>query len=296
MVNGRQGLAVAEPAGPVASYPKTRRIRFRFDEDAGAGKYFVDDDMVFSHFVAGLSAAFPPGEESFIRSVRRFADRITEPVLKKRVAGFIGQEAMHGQQHRHLNDRLVEMGYAIGWLDGNALKDRQIRFEQRLPGRLHLAMTAAAEHYTAVLAERVLSSDEVQAIPGNPEVWHLLNWHALEELEHKSVAFDAYRAVGGSERMRIATMAGLYAATLPVTLTSLVISLARDPVARRQPLRLVRESYGLFRGPVLRGLMPQLAKYLRPGFHPDDIDTTALLQRWQSELFGVEGALVDHLK
>jgi uncharacterized protein len=279
-----------------SSYPKTRRIRFRFGEDATYGKYFVNNDIVFSHFVAGLSGAFPPGEEAFIRSVHRFSDRITEPLLKKRVAGFIGQESTHGQEHRRLNEKLIEMGYPIGWWDSESLKEKRIRFEQWLGGRRHLALTAAAEHYTAVLAERVLSSAEVQAIPGDAEVWNLLNWHALEELEHKSVAFDLYRAVGGSERTRITVMAAMIAVMIPLTAVLLIIALARDPTARRQPVRLVRETYALYRGPFFKGLPRELARYLRPGFHPDDIDTTALLERWRAELFGSEGVLVDHLK
>ncbi|WP_102144386.1 metal-dependent hydrolase [Mycobacterium hubeiense] len=277
-------------------YPKTRRIRFQFGENDSSGKYFVNDDMVFSHFVAGLSGGFPPGEEAFIRSVRRFADQITDPVLKKRVAGFIGQESMHGQEHRRLNERLIDMGYGIEWFDRDSVIQAQKRFEQRIKDHTHLAMTAAAEHYTAVLAQRVLSSDEVQAIPGEPEVWNLLNWHALEELEHKSVAFDVYRATGGSEARRIAVMATMIALTFPFTLSALAVSVARDPQARRQPVRLAREAYRLFTGPLFKGLMPELAKYLRPGFHPDDIDTSALLERWQAELFGADGALVDHLK
>lgn len=279
-----------------ARYPTVRRIDFRFGEDNAYGRYFVNDDIVFSHFVAGLSAAFPPGEESFIRSVRRFDDRLTDPALKKRVAGFIGQESTHGQQHRHLNEKLVEMGYWMKWWDSKQFKEREIRFEQRIGGRIHLAMTAAAEHYTAVLARRVLSSEEIQAIPGDPEVWHLLNWHALEELEHKSVAFDVYRAVGGSERTRIVVMAAMVGATIPIVTLSLAMSLSLDSVARRHPVRLLREAHALYRGPLLRRVVPELAQYLRPGFHPDDIDTTDLLERWRQELFGAEGALVDHLK
>jgi predicted metal-dependent hydrolase len=252
--------------------------------------------MVFSHFVAGLSGAFPPGEEGFIRSVRRFADRITDPELKKRVAGFIGQESMHGQEHRHLNEKLIAMGYPIAWWDSESFKDRRIRFEDRLPAHVHLALTAAAEHYTAVLAERVLSSDELQSIPADPEVWHLLNWHALEELEHKSVAFDVYRAVGGTERTRIAVMVAACALLLPVTLISLAVSVGSDPVARRRPGRLARETYELFTGPIFKGLLPDLAVYLRPGFHPDDVDTNALAQQWRDTLFGADGILVDHLR
>lgn len=79
-----------------------------------------------------LSGGFPPGEEAFIRSVRRFADQITDPVLKERVAGFIGQESMHGQEHRRLNERLVEIGYGIEWFDRDSVVAAQKRFEQRI--------------------------------------------------------------------------------------------------------------------------------------------------------------------
>lgn len=296
MADGHSGRAAVAPAGAKPGYPKTRRIRFNFGDGHASGKYFVDDDIVFSHFVAGLSGGFPPGEEAFIRSVRRFADQISDPTLKKRVAGFIGQESTHGQEHRRLNDKLVALGYPIAWWDSRPMEKGMLRLERRLGRYRHLALTAAVEHYTAVLAQRILSSDELQGIPGDSEVWNLLNWHALEELEHKSVAFDLYRAMGGSERVRIEVMAVLGAVTLPIVVTSLAVSLARDPNARRQPLRLAREAQALFRGPIFKGAGRELAKYLRPGFHPDDIDTGQILEQWRRQLFGADGVLVDHLK
>lgn len=281
-------------------YPRTRRIRFRFDDgfdhSGGYGKYFADDDMVLSHFLAGLSGGFPAGEESFIRSVRRFADRVTDPVLKKRVAGFIGQESTHGQEHRRLNPVLADKGYPIRWQDSDAVHRWRIRAEERTPAMLHLAQTAALEHYTAVLAERILSTAEIQAIPGTPEVWNLLNWHAVEELEHKSVAFDLYRAVDGSEAVRIMAMAVVITATVPLIALGLVVSLACDPAARRQPWRVLRGIAALYRGPFFRGFLRDAAVYLRPGFHPDDVDTVALLDHWRSRLFGTDGTLNDHLR
>ncbi|WP_306364195.1 metal-dependent hydrolase [Nocardia sp. CC227C] len=278
------------------TYPRARRIRFRFGDPEPMSKYYAGGDIVFSHFIAGLSAGFPPGEESFIRSVRKFADHITDPALTKRVAGFIGQEATHGREHRRLNEKLAELGYPVEWYDSPAAVERLRRLEQRLPALLHLAGTAAAEHYTTVLATRVLTRPELQELAGDPEVRNLLNWHAVEEIEHKSVAFDVYRAVGGSERMRIATMATVLALTLPLTTVGLILSLRRDDYARAHPARLAREAYTLFTGPLFRGLGRELAQYLRPGFHPDDIDTTALLDRWRAELFGDTGALSDHLR
>ncbi|MEZ0362569.1 metal-dependent hydrolase [Mycobacterium sp. pUA109] len=281
------------------AYPKVRRIRFRFGEPQPMNHHFVEGDIVLSHLVALLSAVFPPGEESFIRSVRQFADRVTDPVLKKRVAAFIGQESVHGQEHRRLNEKLIEMGYPFVRLftfGRDAFRQRAVeRIEKMTPGYVHLAMTAAAEHYTATLAQRVLGCEEIQAIPADEEGWHLLNWHAMEELEHKSVAFDVYRAVGGPEWIRIGVMAVMYLFTIPVVTVGVALSILTDPRGWR-PVKLLRQTRYVFRGPILRGLMAELRTYLKPGFHPDDIDTTALLQRWQAELFGARGALVDHLK
>ncbi|CAJ1499723.1 metal-dependent hydrolase [[Mycobacterium] kokjensenii] len=281
-------------------YPKARRIRFRFDRGVddgdGYGRYFADGDMVLSHFLAGLSGGFPAGEESFIRSVRRMSDRTVDPALKSRVAGFIGQESTHGQEHRRLNELLAGEGYPIRWQDSKAVHRWRIRVENRTPALVHLAQTAALEHYTAILAERILSSREIQAIPGSPEVWNLLNWHAVEELEHKSVALDLYRAAGGSEAIRIIAMAVLIAATVPLVALGLAVSLAKDPVARRRPRQVLRGITALYRGPFFRGFLRDAAIYLRPEFHPDDVNTVDLLDYWRSKLFGPDGDLKDHLR
>ncbi|GAB4990111.1 hypothetical protein MAHJHV58_21260 [Mycobacterium avium subsp. hominissuis] len=135
-----------------------------------AATIIVDDDIIFSHFLANLSGSFPPGEELFIRSVRRFADEIADPGLKKRVAGFIGQESVHGQQHRALNDKLVDMGYPIGWWDSEKFVDWVKRIEEVLPARIPLAVTAAAEHFTVgsrpmddpVITARVILVEDVR--------------------------------------------------------------------------------------------------------------------------------------
>ena len=75
-------------------------------------RHFTQDgDLISGHVIAALSSVFPDGEDYFVRSVRHFRDRITDPALKRQVAGFIGQEAVHGREHRVFNDRLAELGY-----------------------------------------------------------------------------------------------------------------------------------------------------------------------------------------
>ncbi len=282
-----------------SAYPKVRRMRFRFGEPEPMAHHFVVGNIVLSHLISLLSAVFPPGEESFIRSVRKFSEEITDPVLKKRVAGFIGQEAVHGQQHRGLNDQLIAMGYPMVRLftfDKDSRRQRWlVGAENLIPRQAHLAITAAAEHYTATLAKRVLSSPEIQAVATDPETRNLLNWHAFEELEHKSVAFDVYRGCEGSESVRIGVMALMYGFTLPVVSLGVLLSILTDPSAIR-PLRVARQAVEVYRGPIVKGLLGEIRVYLRPGFHPDDIDTTELLERWRAELFGARGALLDRVK
>ncbi|MCU1642701.1 MAG: metal-dependent hydrolase [Nocardia sp.] len=291
-------MTIGQDTKSLTPYPKVRRMRFRFGQPEPMAHQFVQDDIPLTHLIAVLSGAFPPGEESFIRSVRKFSGEITDPVLKKRVAGFIGQEAVHGQQHRVLNDQLIEMGFPIVRVftfEPGALRERAlVRIENLVPRHAHLAFTALAEHYTATLAARVLGEEAIQTIPGDPEVWNLLNWHAFEELEHKSVAFDVYRATGGSEAMRIGLMAGSYALTIPVVGLGVAVSILSDPRSWR-PIKVARQTVRLARGPIVKGLLKEMRPYMRPGFHPDDIDTTELLERWRTELFGAQGELVDRI-
>jgi len=259
------------------------------------------NDIALSHLVALLSGFFPSGEEFFIQSVRRFDDQITDPELKKQVAGFIGQEMTHGMQHRSLNKQLVSMGYWATWLLdalGARLVKRMKNNRDSIPdkiGKSALAITAAVEHFTAVLGEQVLSTPWVQEQLTDPEVRAMLNWHAIEEMEHKAVALDVYRHVGGKEWMRIVTMA----TTLVLFLTRILVllaSIATDSWAWRHPVKTVRSIVALPRSPLFEGIGPKALSYFKTGFHPDDIDHSALLEKWRGEYFGVNGLLLDHLK
>jgi predicted metal-dependent hydrolase len=238
---------------------------------------------------------FPEGEDFFVRSVRDLRHKVTDPELAQQVAGFIGQEVTHGREHRELNERLAAMGY-------RSLKvDRSVRRllglnERLLSRRRRLAITAALEHYTATLAECLLSKPEAQALLGETEVRSLLLWHALEESEHKAVAFDVYRAAGGPEWLRILTMRITSALFLEEVIRHTVLSMLRDR-ATYNPVRLVKSLAALRHSPFLaRDVWQRLNSYNRKGFHPDDWDATELIERWKAELFGAEGALVDHLR
>lgn len=276
--------------------PAVRARRIRFSYPTGSlERHFVRGDLLMSHIVAHLSATFPEGEDFFIRSVRHFADQITDPELKSQIQGFIGQEVTHGREHRALNERLHQMGYPSRRIDRGTRMDLAA-FERRLSPLTCLAITAALEHFTAVLAETLLTDERAQELLGPSEVRAMLLWHAIEESEHRSVAFDVYQAVGGSERRRIWTMRIIRLTfTLNVAFFA-TVSLLQDR-ASYHPVRLFRSVARLRHSPFIsRAVLARLRAYTRPGFHPDDIDNTALLEHWTAELFGERGVLTDHLR
>ncbi len=272
----------------------TRRVSLEASF-AGVPRHFAaDGDLVSSHYAAALSGLFPDGEDYFVRSVRHYRDRITDPELKRQVAGFIGQEAMHGREHRAFNARLDELGYHTQRIERMTRKVLEFR-ERVAPPITNLAVTAALEHFTATMAELILSSEEARASFGDDSVRDLFLWHALEESEHKAVAFDVYRAMGGSERLRVLTMKFIRIGFMIAVGLEMAWSLATDRATYR-PGNL-RASWRRFRrSPMMSPkLWAQLKEYDRPGFHPDDRDTAGLVAEWRDRLFGAEGSMVDKL-
>jgi len=271
----------------------TRRVSFEESLQQLPKHFAAEEDLVGSHLMAVLSGLFPDGEEFFVRSVRRMRDKVTDPELKRQVAGFIGQEAIHGREHRMLNDRLADLGYPTKRVE--RMVRRALGIRERLMSPLsNLAATAALEHFTATFAELILADDEARSYIGE-HAEGLFMWHALEESEHKAVAFDVYKAVGGTERMRVWTMNALTIGFIFAITIETFLSLLGDRATFERGR--LRASWKRFRRSpfVSPKLWHQLRDYNRPDFHPDDSDTDALVERWKEELFGEHGTLNDKL-
>jgi predicted metal-dependent hydrolase len=268
-----------------------RRIELEPSFESVPKHFARDGDLIASHFIAALSAQFPEGEKFFIRSVRHYRDRITDPVLKEQVAGFIGQEVVHGREHDALNVHLARLGYPTLRVD--RLLRRTLGFRSRhVPAIANLASTAALEHFTATLAELVMESEETRAAMGHDAVRDLFLWHALEESEHKAVAFDVYRAVGGTERLRIMTMKIVRYMFVIGTTVEMILSLLGDQ-ATYHPRALVASWRRFRRHPIVsREMWERLKAYERPGFHPNERPTHDLIETWRERLFGEQGQML----
>ena len=251
-------------------------------------------DPFMTTFLGALSLLFPEGETFFVKAVKQHREAITDPELAREVVGFIGQEAMHGKEHRAFNELLLAHGHT----EAPAIEARLRQFlelvRRVLPPTSQLAVTTALEHFTATLAEQLLRRPELRD-ELDPRVRGLWMWHALEEVEHKSVAFDVYQAAGGGAISLYARRSAIMILTTIVFFAVQVIVHARL-MARRgilwKPWTWARGLTRLWISPALLvRMVPAYVSYFRPSFHPSDRDCSALLAEWRGELFGPAGLL-----
>ncbi|WP_426572033.1 metal-dependent hydrolase [Aquihabitans sp. McL0605] len=262
---------------------RARQVTHRW-EGRPLPRHFFGHDIVLSHLAAMGSSVFPEGEAFFVRSVRRFRSQLTDPILAEQVTGFIGQETVHAREHRALNLRLAELGYPTRHLDRRAHWGLRA-VDRVLSPSTRLAATAALEHCTATLADAILSSQDVRDLMVDDQIRDLVVWHALEEAEHKAVAFDVYMAVDGRHWLRAWTLRVAVVTTGLDIISGALTSMAFDPAARDLPA-VWRSIKGLRTSPFAGlGMGAALFDYTRRDFHPDDHDTTALVAEWRARLF-----------
>lgn len=263
------------------SHPSDQRIpvrRMDFDFPADLPRYWYKGNPWLTHFFNGMSAVFPDGERFFIDTVRNYQEQVTDPVLKQQVRAFIGQEANHGKEHEAFNRLLEERnGVPVSRIVGY-VKQRLARMREQLSQERQLAVTIALEHFTAILANQLLENPEVMA-DLDAAYGDMFTWHAVEETEHKAVAYDVYQSVGGSYANRVRAMA----------ITTVMFSLHQFAfmtwmVARDGKLTDIKGFAEFVRfmlvdpGPMRRMLRDYLDYYKRD-FHPWDHDNRALIAR-----------------
>lgn len=257
-----------------------RNIDFGLTDDLP--RHWHSGDPFITHFFNGLSLMFPEGERFFMDSVRRFQGEIRDPRLRDEVRGFLGQEGMHGREHRHMNELLAGWGYPVErisvWLE------RGLRIDRSLGSKWQLAMTCALEHFTAIFADLVLRDPRVLE-GAHPAFARLWRWHAVEETEHKAVAFDVYQTVapGLIGYLRRVTVMAI---TTVLFVLQIVIhafwlekhdGLAWELRGRRRALRFFWREPGF----IPRGMRAYL-RYYRPSFHPWQHDNRELVQEWET--------------
>ena len=253
---------------------KPRRMKFAYSEST---EHWMADDRVLTRFMEALSMLFPEGERFFVESVARYRDKIVDPVLQKQVTAFAAQEGMHAAEHHKYNVRaagaLAEGYEAIAGHLRHPLARRVLSPMNRL------AITVALEHFTAIMADELLKNPAYEKLM-DPEHAKLWLWHAVEETEHKAVAFDVYRAVGGGYLRRAAMMQVMTFLFILASARLLAGLLSNDRSATRPTLSRFLE-VGFVSPGFFRNCFPAWLDYFRPAFHPWQRENSDLIRGWK---------------
>lgn len=239
-----------------------------------------DGSVHFTHLMNTMSLVIPVGERFFIDAVRHYRDQLSDPELKQAATAFIGQEAMHGREHDDYNAKMFKR------LPSAEVFERRVKslldwFQYNTGPSFRLSGTIALEHLTAIMANGLLQDDRVtaNAEPGYHALWR---WHALEETEHKGVAYDVWEATQGNGPKAYAIRAfGLVLAT--AIFWGMVIphyvGFIRDE-RKLSDLKGWRSLWKMGFGQVgfLRKMARPWFSYFRPGFHPWDDDNSHFLE------------------
>jgi len=238
-----------------------------------------------------LSMSFPLGEQFFIDAVRD-AHKALPPDLQAQYAaevrGFVGQEATHRRIHTLFNNHLEQQGLRNRW--ALSIEKQRKLFVGQDPRHV-LAVTAANEHFTAMLAEWLLSHPEV--LQGSEErLQTLWLWHSAEEAEHKSTAFDVYQAIGGNHTWRITWFRRITLIFVTDVLRQTVNNLHHDGTLW-QWRTWKSAAHTLFgRDGLVRKTVRPWRDYLRRDFHPSqqESDQSSQWLRAHSDVFTPVGA------
>jgi uncharacterized protein len=260
----RQVKTKHEKAQLVRPVMEVRSPKFEFRSDIPRNWY--DDNPLATMLWAAFSITLPEGEHQFIHSVRHYRDQISDPELKQRVKTFVGQEAHHAKAHDALNAFLKARGYAVDKVLNDLRK--LIELERQASPKAQLALTVTAEHYTAMIADFFVSKHPEELDKMHPELARLWAWHAIEEIEHKSVAFDVYMDVIG-DRAYLQRMMLLQSFFITRQMATHMWMFARDAGELTKPKSLLKGAWYFLRpSSILWSNALDYARFFKPGFHP----------------------------
>lgn len=273
-----------------------RHFKFNFTPKELDVKFFMQKEWATAYFAA-LSIFLTYGEDLVIETARHHRDQIQDPVLKQRLTSLIGQEAIHSKIHNEYNEIMIP----------NNIPVRLYRFlaEQvfnrtflKFPQPLKLSMMAGIEHFTAVFAEYAMTHEDIFNHSLDDKTRALWLWHMLEESEHKDIAYDTYQVLSANYPLRVAGFfIALVTLGLGVGAGALFLPFLRRPLNVVSPDFWIEAKgswdllFGLKNG-VFGSSLGHIFDYLRPGFHPNDHDTTEYLEYYKEKLLNPENGLL----
>ncbi len=252
---------------------KVRHVDFAKEEETP--RNWLWGNYLTTNFVNSLHLIFPDGEKYFIRSVKNHEEFVKDPELKKRVKSFIAQEVIHGSEHKKFWNTLQKQGYDIDtflkFYNESCYENLEVWMNNFRGTKHGLAVTVALEHLTASLAEYVfVNKKELEGTHENLRT--MLLWHAAEEIEHKSVAFDVLKEVDPSYKTRMIGMIHAICTLSFFTLVGFFLFMKQEILDKGTKISLSEIwEFILQVTELVSSMAKEIAIFLKPDFHPDQV-------------------------
>ncbi len=259
--------------------------RLLVDMDAPIARHWCAGDPLRTAFFNALSMSFPVGEQFFIDAVRDGYQALPPALqaqFKAEVQGFVGQEATHRRLHGLYNRHLEQLGLDNRW--GPRAQER-LKSLENLDPRHPLAITAANEHFTSIIADWLLRNPELLGSQDR-RLATLWLWHSAEEAEHRSTAFALYKALGGNEAWRLTWFRRGTMFFIGDLLRQTVLNLRRDRTLWRWRTWTSAVAFFLGKQGLVRCTYKPWRDYLHHDFHPAQHDAQAS-REWLASNRGV---------
>jgi uncharacterized protein len=271
--------------GDLSITPRDRR----FGRETATPRLWHGGRVEATAIYNALSTTFPAGEAFFVESVRAFREGAPAK-LAEEIKGFTTQEAIHSREHDAFNKRATRSGY-----DLSKLEDRvnwRLSITRSKPRIVSLGATMALEHFTAILAHQLLANPRHLA-GAEQETADLWRWHAVEEIEHKGVAYDTWlfatRDWPRWKRWKIKAKVMLYVTrNFVVDRTAGALELMRQDGVRGPKAWTLLLWYLWVRPGMFRKIAGAWLKFFMPGFHPWNEDDRNLLAAYSAIASGAE--------
>lgn len=153
---------------------------------------WCNNSVAWTASCEAVSVVFPAWEKAFAAVATHYLDVIKDPELQDRMRSFIAEELSHAAAHSAFNRRnnLQDLEDAEHAKTAVVLKSPK--------RKLWLGTMISIEHFASCMSRMYLVNCK-----GDDRDHKLFAWHAREELGHKALAFDVWRALGYSDKLLV---------------------------------------------------------------------------------------------
>ena len=183
-----------------------RKIDFEFPDDTPL--YALPSMPRISLFIAAFSLTMPYLEPYLIRMYLKVQreNLVDDEALLEDIKAFSQQEGNHYRNHARINEiirsKFDDQTAAELLAIEQELKQDYEDFLENRSMKFNLAYAEGFEAMTCAVA--INSANRVDDSEAPKQGWAgLLDWHALEEVEHRTVAFNVYNHVYGDYAYRV---------------------------------------------------------------------------------------------